>query len=541
MRRVKKKSSSKASTQVINEQIRAKLNEENKVSRRIIQDEMEKEERWQEAQKNRTPLRPSKLKEAQKHRTPLHPSKLKMITLGRKIAGSFLEQNSRIKSKEGQIAGSFLEKNSRITSKEGQVTYPEVMDALLYWNKKAGVVPRRIANERRELDAQIILDVARQLIHGLMVGHRERRRAAKIGNMRLKLAMQSRANGLHAAIEKARLEKESLEKQAHRDVDARRAMYQEETNGLHAAIEKARLEKESLEAQAHRDADVRREMYQEECVHLFLRPSDGNKEECEHRFLDGNKKGGEDARREMYREECVHLFLSGNKVVTRKDGIVDIDALCAKIVAVGIATPVQLEDAAKRIVTVGIATPAQLEDAAKRVGLRLELSRSGYSGVDTVNQERKLIENYDPILQDWIRRAVEHDKSVQMVHSMLENQDQFQIITSIEDLSYIPHDYRLHLVPETDLRFMMEHPSVAAMVELELEYEIETHEEDKDSRNMLLNAEEMQESVIMALSTGKRKKKSAAALEAMELEQEHARVYAQAMKLEQEHVRVYAQ
>jgi hypothetical protein len=34
--------------------------------------------------------------------------------------------------------------------------------------------------------------VARQLIQGLMMGHRERRIAAKIGNMRKKLAMQSK-------------------------------------------------------------------------------------------------------------------------------------------------------------------------------------------------------------------------------------------------------------------------------------------------------------------------------------------------------------
>jgi hypothetical protein len=71
-----------------------------------------------------------------------------------------------------------------------QVTYPEVMDALLYWNKKAGVVPRRIAEERQDLDAQIISDVALQLIQSLMIGHKERKRARVLKNMRTKVAMQ---------------------------------------------------------------------------------------------------------------------------------------------------------------------------------------------------------------------------------------------------------------------------------------------------------------------------------------------------------------
>jgi len=36
------------------------------------------------------------------------------------------------------------------------------------------------------------------------------------------------------------------------------------------------------------------------------------------------------------------------------------------------------------------------------------------SGIDTLNDEKKLLETFDPVLLNWMTRAVEHDKSVQV-------------------------------------------------------------------------------------------------------------------------------
>jgi len=84
----KKKTSSKSSSQAITEQLNSKIREAERARRKQIMDEQELEEKWQLAQKMRHPKQ---------------PWKLRLVSIARAFFGSFLEQSSRVKSKEGQV------------------------------------------------------------------------------------------------------------------------------------------------------------------------------------------------------------------------------------------------------------------------------------------------------------------------------------------------------------------------------------------------------------------------------------------------------
>jgi len=69
--------------------------------------------------------------------------------------------------------------------------WDEVIEVLLYWNKKGGVVPVRIAANRRVLDSEIVLEVADQMIEACFMGWLLRRRTRARARARQKLRKQA--------------------------------------------------------------------------------------------------------------------------------------------------------------------------------------------------------------------------------------------------------------------------------------------------------------------------------------------------------------
>ena len=70
----------------------------------------------------------------------------------------------------------FLPRKLRKRRPPGSIFWDEIIDAMLYWNKKGGIVPMRVAATRRVLDSEIVLEVAEQMIEALFLGWLLRRR-----------------------------------------------------------------------------------------------------------------------------------------------------------------------------------------------------------------------------------------------------------------------------------------------------------------------------------------------------------------------------
>lgn len=85
------------------------------------------------------------------------------------------------------IANTLVSKQRTYQRKQNQIRYDEVVDTLLYWNKKDSIVPKRIADAREQRDADIIQHVAAQMISAVIKGAAQRQRERKLKEKKAKL------------------------------------------------------------------------------------------------------------------------------------------------------------------------------------------------------------------------------------------------------------------------------------------------------------------------------------------------------------------